>query len=600
MGSRNFDPSQRVGWVPVKIRLLIAPLACLAGFLALAAPALADEASFLYDPGTVNVIEMTLPQEGIEHLEHEPSVYQKGGTVIVTPSNGSPTGLGTPSKTFSNVEIKLKGQPGGSFQGLDGKAAFKLKFKKTELFYGLRKLTLNNMTQDPSMVHESLAYRAFGAAGVPASRAGYAYVWLNGSNYGLHLDIESLDTVSLPKIFQVPEFNSATQHLYEAAEYGADFFLDKESRFEVDEGNEEDESDLTALIDAVEAAAPTGAIPPELAAMVDLPEMTRMWAVEKYIGHWDGYAGEAGDDQEGPTAYRPNNYYLYTDASGRFSMLPWGTDQTWESSYHTGYKPLAFESRDGRLFDLCLEDEACAGLFSSGVANALEKIDGLDLASAAEATARMLEPWQALEAAPRKPVDSDEIAAAVAETIEFIRNRPAEAEAWLAAHPPPSPPEEGGGGGEEPGGGDGSGPGDGKSGPTDGGGSSGSSSGSSPAAVTVAPVLSPTATEVPRPRARFRGAIRIGGRTLSVRTTLSESGSVRLDGQLKGSRSTGPKVCVGKRSATAAGPRSISCRLTRSAWQRLRSEPLTVVLRVTFEGGSGGLSRPTRTVDVRR
>ena len=55
----------------------------------------------------------------------------------------------------------------------------------------------------------------------------------------------------------------------------------------------------------------------------DLAEMTRMWAVEKYIDHWDGYSGHA------VPGFRPNNYYLYSDPSGRFQMLPWGADQAW-------------------------------------------------------------------------------------------------------------------------------------------------------------------------------------------------------------------------------------------------------------------------------
>ena len=48
-----------------------------------------------------------------------------------------------------------------------------------------------------------------------------------------------------------------------------------------------------------------------------------MWAVEKYVGHIDGYSGR------GPG--RPNNYYLHATRPGRFRMLPWGTDQTWRA-----------------------------------------------------------------------------------------------------------------------------------------------------------------------------------------------------------------------------------------------------------------------------
>jgi len=568
----------------VKTRLAIAPLALLAGLVLAPAPALADDASFLYDPGTVNAIEMTLPQEGIEGLENEPFEYQKGGTVVVRKtSDGTPSGLEAPSKTFSNVEIKLKGQIQGSFQDLDGKAAFKLKFKKAEPFFGLRKLTLNNMTQDPSMVHESLAYSAFAGAGVPASRAGYAYIWLNGTNYGLHLDVESLDTISLPKIFAVPEFDSATQHLYEAAEYGADFYPGKESRFEVDEG-EADESDLTALVAAVDAAAPSGSIPPSLAAMVDLPEMTRMWAVEKYIGHWDGYAGVGIPWEPGFNEHRPNNYYLYTDASGRFSMLPWGTDQTWEPTDNGGL-PIEFDGQDGRLFDLCLEDESCAGLFSSAVENALEKIGGLGLVARAEATAAMLAPWQALEVAPRKPYDSSQIADGVERTIDFIKGRPAEAEAWLAEHPPPAPSEPPVGTPSEDEGAGGSGGGSG----TALGGPAGSAD---PAGPPPAPV--------PHPRARFHGDVSQDGRLLSVRTSLSDPGWLRLDGELETAAPTGPTVCSGWRRLRSAGPHWVSCRITRSAWRKLRTESLIFVLRATFEGSDGGVSKPIRIVEVPR
>ena len=62
------------------------------------------------------------------------------------------------------------------------------------------------------MIHESLAYTAFRATGVPAPRTGYAYVRVNGDDYGLHLNVETLDSVSLPTL---RPFDADTQHLYE-------------------------------------------------------------------------------------------------------------------------------------------------------------------------------------------------------------------------------------------------------------------------------------------------------------------------------------------------------------------------------------------------
>lgn len=405
------------------------------------AGAQAAEEDFLYDPGTVNVVEIKLGPDQIKELEDEPREYVEDGEVVLKKTDGTPAGIGAPSQTFKGVEVKLKGQPGGSFEDLDGKAAFKLKFDKDELFFGVRKLTLNNMTQDPSMVHESLAYTAFGAAGAPASRAGYAFVYLNGTNYGLHANVESLDVISLPKIFG-GAFDKEKQHLYEAAEYGADFYPGKEPMFEVDEGKSKtaaDIADLTGAIAAVQANGPTQ-LTTNLAPFFDFAELTRMWGVEKYIGHWDGYAGEGIDGETEFNEHRPNNYYLYSDPLGRFSMLPWGTDQAWDVG-DTGGVPMPFDGQDGRLFDFCLDDEDCSGLFSAAVANALEEVGGLDLEGQAEQTAGMLAPWQALEVAPRKPFSAGQIAAAVEDTIEFIDDRPAEAKAWLAAHPPPAEPE---------------------------------------------------------------------------------------------------------------------------------------------------------------
>ena len=98
------------------------------------------------------------------------------------------------------VGVRLKGGL-GSFRGLEGKAAFKVKvdeYVDGQTFFGLEKLTLNNMVQDPSMVHETLAYELFRSLGVPASRTGYAFVRVNGESFGLYLNVETLDAIALP------------------------------------------------------------------------------------------------------------------------------------------------------------------------------------------------------------------------------------------------------------------------------------------------------------------------------------------------------------------------------------------------------------------
>ena len=53
--------------------------------------------------------------------------------------------------------MRLKGQ--ASFRPLGKKAAFKVKFPEANRLLGLKSMTLNNMVQDASMVHETLGCR---------------------------------------------------------------------------------------------------------------------------------------------------------------------------------------------------------------------------------------------------------------------------------------------------------------------------------------------------------------------------------------------------------------------------------------------------------
>ncbi len=209
--------------------------------------------------------------------------------------------------TYGPYDIGLRLKGNASFRTLDGKAAFKLKFNHSvsgQKFLGLKKLTLNNMVQDPSMLHETHAYEVFRYAGVPAPRTGFAFVRVDGEPYGVYLNIETVDSVFLERWF------ASTTHLYEG-EYGADVEIGRASGLQVEEGSETDHSDLNALMTAAAEQGPGWA--DRVAPHADLEEMTRMWAVEKLIGHWDSYSGGW---QTGP-----NNYFLHSDAGGRFSMV---------------------------------------------------------------------------------------------------------------------------------------------------------------------------------------------------------------------------------------------------------------------------------------
>ena len=363
--------------------------------------------SWLFDPGAVQVIDLTLPQSTIDAINANPTTEYYDATFSLTRGDGTTYGP-------LAVGVRLKGGI-GSFRTLAGKAAFKVKFNHSvsgQRFQGLKKLTLNNMIQDKSMVHETLAYAAFRAMGVPAPRTGYAFVRVNGLDYGVYVDVETLDDVALKNFFP------STQHLYEG-EYTDDVAPGASDAFAVDEGSDTDRSDLDALIAAANSDGP---LSEDVGALADLTEMTKEWAVERYIGHWDSYSGW-DDSAFGP--YSPNNYFLHSDASGRFSMLPWGTDQTWS----TFPIPIGFDDGHAIMFTRCLADPACAALYRDAVEQAASTIAGLDLDGLADHTAAMLRPLQEID--PRREQTLHEIDAAVTSVHDFLAMRVQDAAAWL-------------------------------------------------------------------------------------------------------------------------------------------------------------------------
>jgi CotH kinase protein len=515
--------------------LLLAPLAALCG--AFAAPASAElNAAAMYEPTTVVAIDLQLPPDSFEALEDDPDEYVVG-TFALAETDGTPAGVG-PYSAPIEVGIRLKGSI-GSFRDLGEKAAFKVKFNEFvdgQKFLGLKKLTLNNMVQDPSMVHEALAYEAFGAAGIPVPRTGYAYVYVNGEDYGLHLNLETLDDVALKRIFG--DFDDP-QHLYEG---GPEFDLlpgDLE-KFEVDEGDEEELGDLEALIAAANSTAPE--FSQRLAPVADLAQMTKMWAAERYLGQWDGYS-----------AVHVNNYYLYSQPNGVFQMLPWGTDQA------LSHGPHRFTGPGGILFEQCLREPACFETYVEALVEVEESTSGLDPVPRVEALAAQLAPWQQKELAEstRAEHGAGAVAAGVDTTVEFLERRPAALAKWLAGEDDGTTPP----GTETP----------------------------------LPPALAPTPANISSRLDLDRS--QLGQGLLVANATLSGPGTITLVGTV-GPAQDLQRACASKPRPVAAGARVLHCRLSSAIRARLADRALTLRLGVRFQPDEGGpaqtVTRPAR------
>ena len=304
-----------------------------------------------------------------------------------------------------NIGLRLKGST--SLQPLKQKPSMKIKFNwsdalKGQRFLGLKNMTLHSLTQDNSLVHEIGAYRLYNAMGVVAPSTGWAEVFVNGKSKGVYVNVETPDDIFLSKRFKDP-----TQHLYEGAAFndlkpGNDNGGENDGKFTVDEGwaATPNKADLTALIEAANVEAPK-AWWDGLAKRIDRTAMVKMFAVDNFIGHWDGYSGPI-----------INNYYLRSNSKSVFTFLPWGADQTFGENRQTpelldtytfamdkpdvGYPWIKLSHKTetierGLLFRKCLAYKPCQTLYLQQLRATSAKVKSMKLTTVMTNAAKVVD-----------------------------------------------------------------------------------------------------------------------------------------------------------------------------------------------------------------
>ncbi len=224
-------------------------------------------------------------------------------------------------ETHADVGVRKKGFLGSQS---DTKPSLKLRFDKyvddQTLGGVMKRMTLNNSVQDPSMVNTCLSYRVFAAAGSPAPRCNFATVSVNGRDLGLYVHVEEIK-----KPFLARHFESKDGNLYEGTI--SDFTPEYRGTIEKKTNEDDDDwSDIDAVVAALQDRSDAGL--EALGEIVDLDRFLSFWATEVLIGHWDGYAGNR------------NNYQFYREPGGRFVFIPWGPDDT----FHLEDDPNPFDN----------------------------------------------------------------------------------------------------------------------------------------------------------------------------------------------------------------------------------------------------------------
>jgi hypothetical protein len=334
-----------------------------------------DLTAELYDPTKLPRFDIELPPASVTALNLVTSAEDPRQDVYVTGS------LKYGTETVTNIGIRIKGE--GSFQKLDKKPPFKLKFDAfvdKQEFRGLRRMAFNNLFEDASFIAERLAYDVYRAAGVAAPRCNSALVYVNGTFYGVYANVEAEDKTFLKRWFPTDGGN-----LYEEGQ--VDFVSGAETRFDL-ETNEtvNDRTDLETLIDAVQGSSPETFLQ-DIAGQLDTAQWLKFTAVEAAVNQWDMYAY---------TVFYMNNFRIYSDpTSKKFAFIPWGHDMSMKPFRDSGrpYVRLFALARQGDnvsgrisagvLFQKCLQSPGCKAAYSEAVRQVITVYEGLNLEAAA-------------------------------------------------------------------------------------------------------------------------------------------------------------------------------------------------------------------------
>ncbi|MFZ5481240.1 MAG: CotH kinase family protein [Myxococcota bacterium] len=354
-----------------------------------------DPSEALFDPARVHRMDLWIPDASRRALDADPY-----GEVVAS--------FGFEGAWFPEVGVRIKGV-WGSLRTLDQKVALKVDLNAyaPHRLRGLETLTLNNMVQDPTYVHEALAYALFREAGLPASRTGWVELWIDGEFVGFYVHVETVDDTFLARWWADPG-----GALYEGA-YGVDFYVGDEAEFEYDEGPDpDDRADLTAVAELLDEPA-TDANLRLLEARVDVDQVLKVMAIEALSWHWDGYT----------TA---NNYRVYHDPhADRFQMIPWGLDQTFVDERYAPYEGY------GRLLTWCLENASCEARYSDALLEMADHFEAMAMPERFDEVTAFVDPFVATD--PRRESGDDTRAYYLEVTREHLVEAPERVRAAVAA-----------------------------------------------------------------------------------------------------------------------------------------------------------------------
>ena len=317
-------------------------------------------------------------------------------------------------RAYGPIGVNLKGT--SSFQPIDQKPAFRVninKFVKGARLFGLKEILLNNMVQDPSMIHERLAYwigRQIGT--VPTPRCNHAWVTMNGTTLGLYATVEEAKGTMMAY-----SFDDASGGIY-TLNY-ADFSTKYLPNFQYQDGTD-DTTLITKTMSAL-TQQPVSAATAAAGQFVNMHEFERYWALMVLTGHWGGWPYAPDPEPVGANAR------IYADpTSKQLYFIPQGIND----AYSTGDFDF-IATLKSKLAKDCARTPSCFQDFSGQLMEILGKAQQLDWASEAARVSAQIASFVPMDT--KKPYSDADVAMYQQQVANFMTSRSAYISKYLVA-----------------------------------------------------------------------------------------------------------------------------------------------------------------------
>jgi spore coat protein H len=289
-------------------------------------------------------------------------------------------------QTARNVGIRSRGL-GSRNERKPGLRVDMNRYADGQTFLGEHAFVLDNLTQDPSMVRETVVMKLFARLGIPAPRESHVLLYINNTFAGVYAAVEEIDKRFLARIYGiVAEDTQNDGYLFEFnfvepwyfTYLGADL---EQYKLRFDAKTKENRPDQEKYGPIEELVRFTNELPADqlqsgIGDRLDLPAFMRYVAAQAYVAQNDGFLGYAG----------MNNFYFYRlEGSPQHVFLAWDEDNAFETIDY----PIMSRIEENVLMRKAMQVPELREAFFNGIRAAI--------ASADEPTGPNQRPWLEFE-----------------------------------------------------------------------------------------------------------------------------------------------------------------------------------------------------------